>query len=79
YRFAVEQALIKSDFLNVSDITVVQPFAIFMTLLRRYDPGRFRWSLSGPFIHIARGMGLHRDGSHFSLSPFEPEMRRRIL
>jgi hypothetical protein len=36
------------------------------------------WILSGSIIRIAMSMGYHRDGTHFSLSPFETEMRRRI-
>lgn len=34
--------------------------------------------LSGVAIRLARKMGLHRDGTMLSLSPFETEMRRRL-
>lgn len=78
YRFAVEQALSKANFLNTSDMTVLQAFVIFLVVVRRQDESRFCWSLTGLVIHLAQGMGLHRDGSHFGLSPFETEMRRRI-
>lgn len=78
YRFAVEQALAKANYLNTSDMVVVQAFAIFLLIVRRNDVSRFCWSLTGLLIHIAQGMGLHRDGSHFNLSPFETEMRRRV-
>lgn len=27
---------------------------------------------------LGLGLGLHRDGTHFGLSPFETEMRRRL-
>lgn len=36
------------------------------------------WILSGIAIRLARKMGLHRDGTHLGLSPFETEMRRRL-
>ncbi|KAH7155663.1 fungal-specific transcription factor domain-containing protein [Dactylonectria estremocensis] len=78
YRFAVEQALAKANFLHASDFTVIQAFTIFLVVVRCEDDSRFCWSLTGLLIHLARGMGLHRDGTHFGLSPFETEMRRRI-
>lgn len=78
YRFAVQQALSRADFLTTSDITVLQALSIFVTVVRHHDQSRVCWSLTGLAIHIARGMGLHRDGSHLDLSPFEREMRRRI-
>lgn len=57
---------------------VMQAFTIFLVVVRCEDDSRFCWSLTGLVIHLARGMGLHRDGTHFGLSPFETEMRRRV-
>ena len=34
--------------------------------------------LTGNAVRIAQTLGIHRDGSFFSLSPFEMEMRRRL-
>ncbi|KAF5011267.1 hypothetical protein FDECE_2620 [Fusarium decemcellulare] len=78
YRFATQQALSRADFLGTSDITVLQALSIFLAVVRHEDASRTCWSLTGLAIHLARGMGLHRDGSHLSLSPFEREMRRRL-
>ncbi|KAF5003640.1 hypothetical protein FDECE_9811 [Fusarium decemcellulare] len=78
YRFAVEQALAKANFLNSSETSTIQAFVIFLVVVRRQDESRFCWSLTGLVVHLAQGMGLHRDGSHFGLSPFETEMRRRL-
>lgn len=78
YRFAVEQALAKANFLDTSDIAVLQAFTIFLIVVRRHDESRFCWALTGLVIRIAQGMGLHRDGTHLKLSPFETEIRRRI-
>ena len=36
------------------------------------------WTLSGLLIRLATALGVHRDGSHFGLSPFDTEMRRRL-
>ncbi|PNY24354.1 transcriptional regulatory protein [Tolypocladium capitatum] len=78
YRFALEQSLAKANFLDTSDIAVVQAFTIFLIVVRRYDESRFCWALTGLLIRIAQGMGIHRDGTHFNLSPFDTEVRRRV-
>ncbi|WXC41116.1 hypothetical protein QX201_000932 [Fusarium graminearum] len=78
YRFAVEQALAKANFLNSLDTPIMQALLIFLLVVKGQDGSRFCWSLTGLVAHLAQGMGLHRDGSHFGLSPFETEMRRRL-
>lgn len=78
YRFAAQQALSRANFLDSSDITVLQALSIFLTVVRHQDESRLCWSLTGLAVHLARGMGLHRDGSHLALSPFERETRRRL-
>jgi hypothetical protein len=78
YRFAVEQSLAKANFLDTSDLAVIQAFTIFLIVVRRHDESRFCWALTGLVIRIAQGMGLHRDGTHLKLPPFETEIRRRI-
>jgi len=80
YRFALEQALAKADFITIPDLTVAQAFLIFLVLVRRHDDTRFSWTLTGLCIRISQALGLHRDGTHFpSLTPFEIEMRRRLF
>ena len=36
------------------------------------------WMLSGTAMNVAQAMGLHRDGTYFSLSAIETEVRRRL-
>lgn len=80
YRFALEQALAKAEFLTKPDITVVQAFLLFLVLVRRHDDTRFAWTLTALLIRMSQALGLHRDGSHFpNLTPFEVEMRRRVF
>jgi hypothetical protein len=62
YRFAVEQSLAKANFLDTSDLAVIQAFTIFLIVVRRHDESRFCWALTGLVI----------------LPPFETEIRRRI-
>lgn len=80
YRFALEQALAKADFVTAPDITVVQAFLLFLVLVRRHDDTRFAWTLTSLLIRISQALGLHRDGTNFpNLTPFEIEMRRRLF
>ncbi|KAG7129565.1 Transcription factor vrtR1 like protein [Verticillium longisporum] len=78
YRFALEQALARANFLNTSDMVVLQAFTLFLTIVRRHDDTRFCWTLTGLAIRMAQGMGIHRDGLQLGLPPFEVEMRRRL-
>ena len=78
YRFALEQSLARASFLQTSDLVVLQALSLFLIVVRRVDHSRFCWTLTCLVIRIAQGMGLHRDGSQFDLTPFETEMRRRV-
>jgi len=78
YRFGLEQALARAHFLTSDEIIVLQAFVIFLILLRRNDDARVIWTLTGLVVRISQTLGIHRDGSHFHLSPFEIEMRRRL-
>ena len=78
YRFGVEQALAKTDFLGTQELVVLQAFTLFLICVRRYDDTRFVWSLTGVAIRSATSLGIHRDGSQFGLNPFETELRRRL-
>ncbi|KAK5122667.1 hypothetical protein LTR85_003930 [Meristemomyces frigidus] len=78
YRFAVEQALARANFLTTEEAVVLQAFVIFLICLRRNSDARVIWTLTGLVVRIAQTIGIHRDGSHFGLAPFEVEMRRRL-
>lgn len=78
YRFAVEQALSRAGFINTQKLIVVQAAVLFLTCACHPKDGRFVWTMIGLITRLGLGLGLHRDGSHFGLSPFETEMRRRL-
>ena len=78
YRFAIEQALARASFLTTEEIIVLQAFVIFLICLRRNSDARVIWTLTGLVVRIAQTIGVHRDGSHFGLAPFEVELRRRL-
>lgn len=78
YRFGIEQGLARANFLYCDQTLVLQAFIFFLILLRRNDDARKIWTLTGLVVRIAQTLGIHRDGSHFDLQPFEIEMRRRL-
>lgn len=78
YRFAVEQALAKGNLLNTQSLMLLQAAVLFLIGVRREDDTKFVWSMTAVVLRLAQGLGLHRDGTHFQLSPFETEMRRRL-
>jgi hypothetical protein len=78
YRFGVEQALARADFLQTDEYIVLQAFVIFLICLRRNDDARVIWTLTGLVVRMAQTLGIHRDGSHFDIPPFDIEMRRRL-
>jgi len=78
YRFALEQALAKTNLLRSLDFTSLTALTLYLVVVRRIDDTRFCWTTTGLAIRIAQGLGLHRDGTHFNLPPFETEMRRRV-
>lgn len=78
YRFGLEQGLARANFLQTDEFVVLQAFVIFLICLRRNEDARIIWTLTGLVVRMAQTLGIHRDGSHFGLSPFEIEMRRRL-
>lgn len=74
YRFGLEQALARAEFLQTDEIIVLQAFIIFLICLRRNDDARIIWTLTGLVVRMAQTLGLHRDGTHFNLPPFAIEM-----
>jgi transcription factor-like protein len=83
YRFAMEQALARADFLNSRshwNLTLLQAVVLFLTSVGSDSEGntRFVWSMISLVLRIAQGLRLHRDISYVGLRPFEAEMRRRL-
>ncbi|KAF9890359.1 hypothetical protein FE257_006026 [Aspergillus nanangensis] len=78
YRFATQQALARAGFLHSRNQMVLQAAVLFLTCLRQPGDADFVLTLAAAVYRLAQGLGLHRDGSLFGLSPFEIEMRRRL-
>ncbi|KAI6371844.1 hypothetical protein MCOR25_003872 [Pyricularia grisea] len=80
YRYALEMALAKADFLTSTDLMTLQALVLFVMLVRRRQDTRLAWTMTGVAVRISHSIGLHRDPSNFpNLTPFEGEMRRRLF
>ncbi|KAL4820349.1 fungal-specific transcription factor domain-containing protein [Aspergillus spinulosporus] len=78
YRFATEQALARANFLHTQSLSILQAATLFLTCLRQPEDAPFVFAMTAAVHRIAQGLGLHRDGKRFGLSPFETETRRRL-
>ncbi|OAL27101.1 hypothetical protein AYO22_03732 [Fonsecaea multimorphosa] len=78
YRFAVQQALARANFLSSRTIVTLQSLLIYLACDRGSEDSSLVWVMTGTAIRLAQSLGLHRDGTLFNLSPFETEMRRRL-
>lgn len=78
YRFGVEQSLARARFVESQNFNVLSALVLFLLCVRRYDHSRFVSGMLGVAIRNAQAMGLHRDGTHFGLSPLETDLRRRL-
>jgi hypothetical protein len=78
YCFGLEQALARAGFLDSTDLTTLQAFVLYLTIIRCQNDSRVGWALSRSATAVAQSLGLHRDGTHFGLPPFECEIRRRL-
>lgn len=78
YRLATKAALSRAKFLGVGDIVNLQAFLLHLISMRNVYGPHTTWALMGIANRLAEGMGLHRDGTHQGLPPFETEMRRRV-
>ncbi|RAK99440.1 uncharacterized protein BO80DRAFT_494748 [Aspergillus ibericus CBS 121593] len=67
-----------SGFLQSPSLSVIQAAVPFLTCLRDAGDADFIWTMVAAVHRLAQGLGLHRDGTHFGLAPFETEMRWRL-
>ncbi|KAA8651223.1 hypothetical protein EYZ11_005195 [Aspergillus tanneri] len=74
----IETALVDAACFDLPSILSLQALAIYITCLRAHSTSRSGWIINGVLIRSALSIGLHRDGSHFNLSPLEAELRRRL-
>ncbi|KAL5321330.1 hypothetical protein ACEPPN_012145 [Leptodophora sp. 'Broadleaf-Isolate-01'] len=79
YRLGTEQALVQADFLNNSDMILLQALAIYISVLQYTGETKTAWILAGILVRAAASMKLHLDGSKLAnITQFDVQMRRRL-
>ncbi|KAL2832865.1 fungal-specific transcription factor domain-containing protein [Aspergillus cavernicola] len=78
YRFATEQAVARAGFLHTHSLTVLQALVLLLLCVRGPGDTQLVWVMTAVVNRLGQRLGLHRDGSHSGLSPFQIEMRRRL-
>jgi hypothetical protein len=77
-RSGTEMALAKANFLRTTRVDVMQAFTAYLIPLVRAEVSRAHSALVGTAIRLAECMGLHRDGTLYSMSPVDVHVRRLI-
>lgn len=79
FHACARQSLINAHFLKTTEMMILQAYTLFLLSCRSfYDPPTY-WILTGVAVRLSQRMGLHRDGEHANLPPFEVQMRRRLF
>ena len=77
-RSGTEMALSKANFLRTTKTDTMQAFVMYLIPLIRAEVSRAHSALMGTAIRLAECMGLHRDGTHYNMTPVEVHVRRII-
>ncbi|EXJ92988.1 hypothetical protein A1O3_01544 [Capronia epimyces CBS 606.96] len=78
YRYGLEQALARADFLSAPDVQTLQALTLYLICARQSLDKTYVWTMTGLAIRVATKLGLHRDPMALGLPPFVSEMRRRL-
>ncbi|KAF7184131.1 hypothetical protein CNMCM7691_004690 [Aspergillus felis] len=78
YQEAQEIALHRLNFIHSSEPAVFQNFLYYLVFLFERGSYRTATTLLGLAVRIAQRIGLHKDPSWFSYSPWMSEWRRRL-
>ena len=77
-RSGTEMALSKANFLRTTKTDTMQAFVMYLVPLIRAEVSRAHSALVGTAIRLAECMGLHRDGTHYNMTPVDIHVRRMI-
>ncbi|KAK5699960.1 hypothetical protein LTR97_006094 [Elasticomyces elasticus] len=77
-RSGTETALAKANFLRTTRVDVMQAFVMYLIPLVRAEVSRAHSALVGTAIRLAECMGLHRDGTYYSMSAVDVHVRRLV-
>ncbi|KAE9972226.1 hypothetical protein EG327_009566 [Venturia inaequalis] len=78
FQQGTESALYRANFIRTTKLQTLQALVMYLIPLCRTEVTRAHSALAGTAIRLAECMGLHRDGTHYGLSPVEVHVRRMI-
>lgn len=79
YQHGTEVALAKADIVGKPDLTALQAFTIYVSIMQHIDGTRAPWILNGLLVRAAVSLNLHRDRATESTgSPLKTESQRRL-
>ncbi|KIW02865.1 hypothetical protein, variant [Verruconis gallopava] len=78
FQQGAESALYRANFLRTTKLMTLQALVMYLIPLCRREVTRAHSALTGTAIRLAECMGLHRDGTHYGLSPVEVHVRRIV-
>ena len=77
-RSGTEMTLSKANFLRTTKTDTMQAFVMYLIPCIRAEVSRAHSALVGTAIRLAECLGLHRDGTHYNMTPVEIHVRRMI-
>ncbi|KAK5652406.1 hypothetical protein OQA88_10598 [Cercophora sp. LCS_1] len=78
YSHATKRALCNAQFLQSTDLVVLQALTLYLLASRQCIDDQSMWLLAGLAGRTAQVMGMHREQTLNKLPPFEAELRRRL-
>jgi transcriptional regulatory protein GAL4 len=76
YRIASQS--LSMDILQRGSLSLVQAIALMANYLQKRNRPNSGFTFLGVALHMAQGIGLHREFSETAISPFTMEIRRRV-
>ncbi|USP78243.1 uncharacterized protein yc1106_05517 [Curvularia clavata] len=76
--FAAAKSNLSIESLEVGNITLVQTLTLMSNYLQKRNKPNSGYNYLGLALHMAMGLGLHKEFHHWDISPLNMEIRRRV-
>lgn len=76
--FMAAKSNISIESLEIGNITLVQTLTLMSNYLQKRNKPNSGYNYLGLALHMALGLGLHKEFDHWDISPLNMEIRRRV-
>lgn len=76
--FMAAKSNLSIESLEVGNITLVQTLTLMSNYLQKRNKPNSGYNYLGLALHMAMGLGLHKEFHHWDISPLNMEIRRRV-